>query len=80
VYDLWHAAINSRGDFFSAESPDSLVQAFNKILTRISERNTSSSKPAMTSALQDDGTGDKLIRYSYQSSFASDKNWAGDLI
>ncbi|MEN1451063.1 hypothetical protein, partial [Pseudomonas aeruginosa] len=27
-----------------------------------------------------DGTGDKLIRYSYQSSFASDKNWAGDLI
>ena len=29
--------------------------------------------------LQEDDTGDKLTRFAYQTSFASDKNWAGDL-
>src|SRR5690606_35547603 len=38
VYDLWHAAINSRGEFFSADSPESLVDSFKQILNRIAER------------------------------------------
>jgi type IV pilus assembly protein PilY1 len=36
VYDLWHAAINSRGDFFSATKPNDVYEAFNTILGRIS--------------------------------------------
>ncbi len=36
VYDLWHAAIDSRGKFFSADDPDTLTAAFNEILDTIS--------------------------------------------
>ena len=35
AHDLWHAAINSRGRFFSAESPRALQDAFEKILSVI---------------------------------------------
>ena len=75
IYDLWHAAINSRGEFFSADSPDSLVRAFQQILERISGRNTTGSSPAINSGVGDDGTG-----YAYQASYAADQNWAGDLV
>lgn len=74
IYDLWHAAINSRGEFFSADSPDSLVQAFQQILERISGRTTTGSSPAINSGVGDDGTG-----YAYQASYAADQNWAGNL-
>ncbi len=74
IYDLWHAAINSRGEFFSADSPDSLVQAFQQILERISGRATTGSSPAINSGVGDDGTG-----YAYQASYAADQNWAGNL-
>ena len=30
VYDLWHMAINSRGEFFNADSPDKVVDAFTR--------------------------------------------------
>ena len=79
VYDLWHAAVNSRGEFFSADSPDQLVAAFQDILNRISGKDLPASRPAISSSLQEDDTGDKLTRFAYQTSFASDKNWAGDL-
>src|SRR5690606_11768989 len=74
IYDLWHAAINSRGEFFSADSPDSLVQAFQQILERISGRATTGSSPAINSGVGDDGTG-----YAYQASYAADQNWACNL-
>lgn len=74
VYDLWHAAINSRGEFFSADSPESMVQAFAKVLESISGRSTTASSPAMNSGVDEDGTG-----YAYQASYAADQNWAGDL-
>ncbi len=74
IYDLWHAAVNSRGEFFSADSPDALVQAFQQILERISGRSTTGSSPAINSGVGDDGTG-----YAYQASYAADQNWAGNL-
>lgn len=79
VYDLWHAAVNSRGEFFSADSPDQLVAAFQAIVNRISGGPLPASRPAISSSLQEDATGDKQIRHAYQTSFASDQNWAGDL-
>lgn len=75
VYDLWHAAINSRGEFFSADSPDTLISAFEKILERISGRSTTGSSPTINSSVGDDGTG-----YSFQASYDADKNWSGDLV
>ncbi len=74
VYDLWHAAINSRGEFFSADSPDTLVAAFKTILERISGRSTTGSSPTVNSGVGDDGTG-----YAFQASYDADKNWSGNL-
>ncbi|WP_339647945.1 pilus assembly protein [Halopseudomonas pelagia] len=79
VYDLWHAAINSRGEFFSVDSPDAMVQAFADILSRIADRKSTASKPAVNSGMEDDGTGNNFVRYFYQTSYASDENWSGDL-
>lgn len=79
VYDLWHAAINSRGEFFSVDSPDAMVQAFADILSRIADRKSTASRPAVNSTMEDDGTGNSFVRYFYQTSYASDENWAGDL-
>lgn len=78
VYDLWHAAINSRGEFFSADSPDSLVNAFSNILSRIAERTTSAASPAINSGMQEDATG-SFVSYAYQTSYSSEESWAGDL-
>lgn len=36
IYDLWHAAINSRGKFYSADDPEQLVNAFQDVIDTIS--------------------------------------------
>lgn len=41
VADLWHAAVNSRGMFFNADSPQSIQRAFTSILNRIKGNATS---------------------------------------
>lgn len=43
VYDLWHAALNGRGDFFGAETPDAIVRAFKEAIQRIQARKGSAS-------------------------------------
>ena len=78
VYDLWHAAINSRGEFFSTDSPDALVEAFAKILSRIADRTTSAASPAINSGILEEA-GDQLTSYSYQTSYSSRDSWSGDL-
>jgi len=49
VYDLWHAAINSRGDAFSAESPQDLVAAMTAIISRIEGQTRGNSAAAGSS-------------------------------
>lgn len=49
VADLWHAAINGRGEFFGADSPSAVREAFRAILARISSQSTSSGQVAATS-------------------------------
>ncbi len=87
VYDLWHAAINSRGEFFSVESPDAMVRAFNSILARIADRKSSATSAGTSSATVPDGLKDDegndisqamLVNYSYQSTFDS-SDWSGDI-
>lgn len=70
VADLWHAAINSRGQFFSAESPKELGNAFQAILSSILDANPASAALAANSTSLQSGT---LI---YQASFDS-IDWSG---
>ncbi|HEY3859115.1 MAG TPA: hypothetical protein VGM47_05820, partial [Gammaproteobacteria bacterium] len=73
VYDLWHAAINSRGQFFSADSPQDVQTAFNDIVTRIQGRVGSSSAIAVNSTRLDSNT------YIYQAQFNSG-GWTGEVL
>lgn len=81
VYDLWHAAINSRGEFFSVDSPDAMVQAFSDILSRIADRKSTAAKPAINSGQvsEDENDTGTIKTVSYQTSYASDDNWSGDV-
>lgn len=38
IDDLWHAAVNSRGDYFSAKDPDELATAIRSSLNKAAER------------------------------------------
>ncbi len=50
VYDLWHAAINSRGTSFSAESPQDLVAAMSAIIARVEGQTRGNSAAAGSSS------------------------------
>ncbi len=73
VYDLWHTAINSRGQFFSADSPTDVQTAFNDIVTRIQGRVGSSSAIAVNSTRLDSTT------FIYQAQFNSG-GWTGEVL
>ena len=75
VYDLWHAAINSRGKFFSADNPQSIVSAFAEILARISGDVNSAGAPGVTASI----VGVELTRDIYETRLESD-DWTGDLL
>lgn len=83
VYDLWHAAINSRGEFYSVDTPDAMVQAFVDILTRIADRKSSAAVPGVSTSLETDGAdedaADRLASYFYQTYFDSGDGWTGDI-
>lgn len=82
VYDLWHASINSRGEFYSVESPDDIVKAFKDIMSRIAERQSTAALPAISAAVESDESDlnsiEKLASFFYRSSFDS-TDWSGDL-
>lgn len=73
VADLWHAAINSRGRFFSADDPASLSVAFRAALTAITDDSGSS---AALSANSTSLTGTTLV---YQAKFNAE-DWSGTLL
>jgi len=73
VDDLWHAAINSRGAYFSAGDTAALLAGFNGVLDAIDDRVGSSSAVATTSSQYQTGTN--LFQAIYDPS-----TWAGDLL
>lgn len=73
VYDLWHAAINSRGQFFSADDPIGLRNAFNSVFSNILRNNFSASSLAADSTRLDNGA---II---YQARF-NPEDWRGQLL
>lgn len=72
VYDLWHAALNSRGQFFSVESPDEIVDAFKTIIQRVQARRGSASALSLNS-----GSVSSETQF-YQALFDS-SDWSGSL-
>lgn len=72
VADLWHAAINGRGLFFSAEDPQSLSDAMQAMVDNIISRSSSAASIATNSKKLDTNTA------IYQASFDSG-NWTGEL-
>lgn len=72
VYDLWHAAINSRGQSFSADTPRALADALGTALNRILERESAAAALATNSTRL---TTDTLL---FQARFNSG-DWTGRL-
>ena len=72
VYDLWHAAINSRGQSFSADTPRDLSDALTKALNRILERESAATALATNSSRL---ATDTLL---FQARFFSG-TWTGEL-
>lgn len=56
VDDIWHAAINSRGEFFAASNPNELVSALSAIISNIIARRGSSTALSATMAILTSGT------------------------
>lgn len=72
VFDLWHAAINSRGQFFSADDPKGLAEAFEQALNRVMAKSSSAAALAANSTRL--GTGTAVFQARFDST-----NWSGDL-
>ena len=73
IDDLWHAAVNGRGTYFSAKNPTSLTLSLTTALTQIQAR-LSSAAAAATSTLEPT-TGDNLIILPTYTT----QEWTGEL-
>lgn len=74
VYDLWHAAINSRGAFFSADDAGDLVSSLGAVVTRITQSNNAAASQVSSPMLDSSYSSS----YTYVPSFSS-SDWSGDL-
>lgn len=73
IDDLWHAAVNSRGEFFSAQDPATFASGLSNALTNITAR--VSSAAAVTTNTSRLNTGAQI----YQAKFNS-ADWSGQLL
>ena len=74
IDDLWHAGVNSRGDFISALDPQQFADEFEALLASALDRTEGSSAAVATNTTR--LTTDTLI---YQGRFDS-ADWSGDVI
>jgi type IV pilus assembly protein PilY1 len=72
VADLWHAALNSRGKFFSADDPETLNKSMKSIVNDVAAKVGSASSIAANSKRLGDDTN------IYLAGFDS-SDWSGDL-
>lgn len=72
IDDLWHAAVNSRGEFFSAQEPAAFASGLSNVLINITSR--TSSAAAVTTNTSRLNTGAQI----YQAKFNS-ADWSGQL-
>lgn len=72
IDDLWHAAVNSRGEFIAAGNPDEFTQGLKAALGTIAQRTGSFANLATSSTSVRAGT------QAFQASFVSGE-WTGEL-
>lgn len=74
IDDLWHAAINGRGNYYSAQSADDLNRAISSVINSVGET-LGAASAASTSTLElVSGNNNQVFRASYTTS-----SWFGDL-
>ncbi len=73
IDDTWHAAVNSRGSYFSAGNPGELVQHLAEIITSVLARGASSTPVSLSLPLVVGGTT------GYSAGYDS-TDWSGSLI
>ncbi len=72
VDDLWHAAVNSRGQYFSAADPQALVDAFSDVLNSITDRTGSAAPLALNAGTVSSNT--KVFQVRFNTG-----DWTGEL-
>jgi type IV pilus assembly protein PilY1 len=73
VDDTWHAAVNSRGAYFSASNPSELVQHLSDVLATILAQSASSTSMTVSLPLITDGTSGYTAGYDTS-------DWSGSLM
>lgn len=73
IDDLWHAAVNGRGQYFSAGDPNALVTSLQTALRKITEIRGSAAAAATSTLQPVDGDNDIFV-----AEFTSGK-WVGDV-
>ncbi len=73
IDDLWHAAVNGRGSFFSADNPQALVEALQKVFKNLKARLASGASVSVNGDELNTGT------VVYQSTYRSGQ-WTGDVV
>jgi type IV pilus assembly protein PilY1 len=72
IDDLWHAALNSRGAFFVATDPSSLVQHLTAIIQSVAARTQASTSESVSTSILNQGT------FGYTGGYDSG-SWTGYL-
>ncbi|KQM80183.1 pilus assembly protein [Xylophilus sp. Leaf220] len=74
VDDLWHTAVNGRGQYYSARSASALGAAISGIVTSVQEITGAGASAATTSMQLVGGSGNQLFQSSYRT-----VSWTGDV-
>ncbi len=75
IDDLWHAAVNGRGSYFSATDPNSLASGLAATLAAIADTPRPGTSAAAASSNPNISAGDNYVFSSYYKSV----DWYGDL-
>ena len=76
IDDLWHAAVNGRGTYFSARDPSSLTSSLTSLLAKIANTPRPGTAAAAASSNPNVSTSDN---YVFSSSYRS-VSWFGELV
>jgi type IV pilus assembly protein PilY1 len=73
VDDTWHAALNSRGEYFSAGDPSELVTALTRLFSSVQARRASITPVSVSSPIQ--ALGARAFRSGFDTS-----DWSGSVV
>ncbi len=74
IDDLWHAAYNGRGEFYSAQNPEELITGLKEAFASASKGQSSAASVAFNTTVLDSGS------VVYQAKFNPSDNWKGELV